>query len=413
MNVTRRNFLKSLAMLPAGYALLPQGLLRAIMAPPGAGPRNLVLVDLRGGNDGLNMVVPYGLAGGSYYGEFRQSLAVPLSAVLPLAGGIGLNPGLLALKAHFHAGRLAIAQGVSYPEPSFSHEVAQRIWQTGDPANAAPDGWLGRFLAQLGVPSSPSAVAVSGTLELLVTGSGGFVPNFQHLQDFSFPSDDEHAGDKANRRAAYAAITAGLAGSGGHLATMADTSTGILELIDLFATVPPFTSVGTYPAGSSLSSGLKLTMRLLHADIGMRYFHIPWGGFDTHADQELDGFHSKRMALLGDALHAFWQDLGSAGLADDTLVVVFSEFGRTVHENGSGGTDHGSVAPVLVFGNAAVGGLATPHPSMDPADLTESGELPMTTDLRDVFGTLVADWLGGDAAAIFPGHALTTLPLLV
>jgi len=412
MTFSRRDFLKTFVIVPAGFALLPQSLVRAVMAPPGSGSRNLVLIDLRGGNDGLNMVVPYALAGGAYYSEFRPTLGVPLGSVLQLGGGIGLNPGMTALKTHFDAGRLAIAQGVSYTSPSFSHEVAQRIWEKGDPTDAAVDGWLGRFLAGLGAPSTPNAVAVSDTLTLALTGSGTFVPNFDKLSDFTFPSDGYHPGDKNNRRAAYAAIAAGLSGADAKLATMGAASTGILELIDLFATVPQFPHVGTYPGNTSLSSGLKLSARLLNADIGMRYFHLPWGGFDTHADQEADGYHTTRMQKLSDAMHAFWQDLSSVGLADDTLVVVVSEFGRTVYENGSGGTDHGSINPVLVFGNGAAGGFASPHPSMDPVDLAENGELPMTTDLRDVLGTLVNDWLGGSAATVFPGHSLTALPLI-
>ncbi len=412
MTISRRDFLRNFVLVPAGFALLPQSLLRAVMAPSGAGTRNLVLIDLRGGNDGLNMVVPYGLAGGTYSSEFRPTLGVPLSGVLPLGGGIGLNPGMTALKSHFDAGRLAIAQGVSYANPSFSHEVAQRVWEKGDPGDAAADGWLGRFLAGLGAPASPNAVAVSDTLTLALTGSGSFVPNFDKLSDFAFPSDSHHPGDKGNRRAAYSAIASGLAGADSQLATMAASSAGILDLIDVFATVPPFPHVGTYPTNTSLSTSLKLSARLLNADIGMRYFHLPWGGFDTHADQEVDGYHTTRMQKLSDAMDAFWQDLSSVGLAGDTLVVVVSEFGRTVYENGSGGTDHGSVNPVLVFGNGAAGGFASAHPSMDPVDLGENGELPMTTDLRDVLGTLVQEWLGGDAGAVFPGHVLSTLPLV-
>jgi uncharacterized protein (DUF1501 family) len=424
MKLTRRDFLRNCVVVPAGMALLPGSVLRAMFAPPGGNGRNLVLVDLRGGNDGLNMVVPYGLNGGTYYSEFRPTLGVPLAKVLPLTGSIGLNQSMASLKTHYDAGRLAIAQGVSYPEPSYSHEVAQRIWQNGDPANAAPDGWLARFLAQLGAPSSPNAVALSDTLTLMLSGAGSFVPNFQKLADFTFPYDGDHPQDKANREAAFTAIASGLANPGGqpgggqsaaaaaHLAAMSATSTGILDLIQLFSTVPPFQHVGVYPPNNGLSGSLKTTVRLMHANIGMRYFHLLYGGFDTHADQEQGDFHSLRLGMLSDALHAFWQDLQAVGLADDTLVVVFSEFGRTVYENGSGGTDHGSVNPVLVFGNAVTGGLANAHPSMDPGDLTGEGELPMAADFRDVFGTVVSRWLGGDAGAVFPGHTLAPLPFL-
>src|SRR5262249_32030408 len=203
---------------------------------------------------------------------------------VPRSGTAGLNPTMAALKGHFDAGRLAIVQGVGYPQPSFSHEVAQKIWQTGDTSVGSSEGWLARWLQQLGGVASPNAVAVRDTLTLLMSQSGGFVPAFTELDDFVFPYDGWNAWDKQNRRDAYAAIAAGLASApAADVASMAGTSTGILGLIDLFATVPAFSGPGTYPEDSDLAEALQLTARLLNADIGMRYFHVPWGGFDTHA----------------------------------------------------------------------------------------------------------------------------------
>ena len=412
MHITRRQFLRSIAILPAAAAL-PGPLLRGMFAPAGAGPRNLVLVDLKGGNDGLNMVVPFGVDGGNYYSVFRPTLGIPQGSVLPLSGTVGLNGTMTALKAHFDAGRLAIVQGVGYPNPSFSHDVAQTIWQTGNTAGGSSVGWLARYLQQLGSQPSPNAVAVSDTLTLLLSESGTFVPAFTSLGDFTFPSDGNHDEDKQNRRNAYAAVAAGLSAAPSvDVANIAGTEGSILDLIDLFHTLPGFASVGAYPPQTSLSNALKLTAKLLHSNIGMRYFHLPYGGFDTHADQEKDGYHSKRVGIVSDALAAFHADLTAIGIADDTLVVVFSEFGRTVYENGSGGSDHGYVNPVLVLGNGVVGGLTTAHPSLDPANLTTDGEPPMVADFRDVFGTLVANWLGGDAAACFPGWTVSPVPFL-
>src|SRR5262245_19323267 len=137
MTFSRRDFLK-LVTLPAAAGLLLRPHLRAFFG--GGGTRNLVLIDLRGGCDGLNMVVPHGVDGGTYSSVFRQSLAIPQGEVLPLSAQVGLNPRMTALKSHFDLGRLAVVQGVSYPDPNFSHEVAQAIWQTGDLGGSAPQG---------------------------------------------------------------------------------------------------------------------------------------------------------------------------------------------------------------------------------------------------------------------------------
>ncbi len=407
MTFSRRDFLKFVT-LPAAVGLLVQPKLRAFLAGNGSA-RNLVLVDLQGGCDGLNLVVPFGVNGGTYYSEFRGTLAIPQGEVLQLSGQVGLNPRMTALKAHYDLGRLAVVQGVSYPDPDFSHEVASAIWQSGEPSGFGPQGWMAKYLQSQAV-AGPAAVSLNESITLLLDGSGGFVPAFTDIGQFVFPSDPYHEGDKANRRAAYEAVAAGLAGSSKPaLASMSATSTGLLDLIDQFEALPVFTHVGTYPEGTELSDLLKLVAQLLNGNIGLHHFHVPYGGWDTHADQESDDYHSERLGKVSDALAAFHQDLVAMGLADDTLVVVFSEFGRTVYQNGSKGTDHGTVNPVLVLGNGVTGGLITPHPSMDPADLTEDGELPMVADFRDVFGTVVESWLGGSAAVCFPGHTFSSL----
>ena len=410
MTFSRRDFLKFMA-LPAAAGLLARPKLHAFFSGDGS-VRNLILVDLRGGCDGLNLVVPYGVNGGTYYTEFRGSLAVPQNQVLALSGQVGLNPRMTALKAHYDLGRLAVVQGVSYPDPDFSHEVASAIWQSGALAGFAPQGWLAKHLQAQAV-AGPAAVSLDESITLLLDGSGGFVPAFTDIGQFEFPSDPYHQPDKDNRRAAYAAIAAGLAGSPQpSLASMSATSTGLLDLIDQFEALPTFSHVGAYPDNTELSDLLKLVAQLMYGNLGLRYFHVPYGGWDTHADQESDDYHSDRLGKVSDALSAFHADLAAMGLADDTLVVVFSEFGRTVYQNGSKGTDHGTVNPVLVFGNGVSGGLTTAHPSMDPGDLTEDNELPMVADFRDVFGTVVEDWLGGSAATCFPGHTLTNLGLV-
>ncbi len=410
MNVSRRAFIQSLIAVPAAAVITQNTALRALMAPPGAGTRKLVMVDLKGGNDGLNMIVPFGVDGGTYYSEFRPTIGVPANQVLPIAADVGMHPSMTALKSHFDAGRLSIVQGVSYPDPSFSHDFAQKIWQTGDPTGQSLEGWLGRLLAECPTPDSPAAAALTSSLTKMLEGTPGFVPAFTSLNNFKFPSDKKHGSDKSNREAAFAAISDGLVAEGGNLGSMATTGRGILDLIDLFDTVPEFEHIGVYP-DSSLTKPLQLVARLMNADIGMQYFHVTYGGFDHHSNQNENDKHANKLLAISDGVSALYDDLAAIGLADDTIVVVFSEFGRTVYENGSAGTDHGSTNPVLVFGNAVAGGLTTPHPSMDPVDLDDDGELPMQADLRDVLGTVAQSWLSADPAVVFPGHSFSSLPI--
>jgi hypothetical protein len=243
-------------------------------------------------------------------------------------------------------------------------------------------------------------------------GSDAFVPNFTDADDFAFPYDSDHWSDKDNRRTAYSAIAGGLGSDGSDLGIMANTSAGILDLIDTFETLPEFNHVGVYP-DTSLGRRMQLIARLMGAGIGMRYFHVGRGGFDDHSNQNKDDQHAENLAQVSQAVSALYADLVSVGLADDTIIVISSEFGRTVYENGSKGTDHGTVGPVMILGNAVTGGLTTAHPSMDPADLDpETGELPTTTDFRDVFGTILDRWLAGNPATVFPGHAYTDLGFL-
>ena len=411
MTVSRRDFLKkSLVFVPAA-AVAPGLLVRAASAAPGGSARNLVLIELDGGNDGMNTLVPHGLNGGAYYTEFRPTLNIPVGQVLDIGGGLGLNPGMAALKAQFDAGRLAVLPGIGYPNPSFSHDVSADIWATGDPTLGELDGWLGRMLAQFPQPSFPCALDVSGHLDRILVGSGGFVPAFSSIGHFNFPYDGHAWNDKDNRRVAYEAAVDGLHGSGGRVGAMSGTAKGMLQLIDTLQAVPEFTHVGDYPE-TYWSNSLRLIARLSNAGLGLRIFHVPYGGFDTHGDQELDGYHTTKLQIVSDGIQALLDDLASVGQANDTIFVIYSEFGRTIYENGSAGTDHGSTSVVFVVGPQVNGGVVTSHPPVDPTQLDADDELQRTADFRDVFGTIASRWYGANVTSLFPGHTVTDLGFL-
>lgn len=413
MAITRRELIGRAAVSLPALAFAPNVVLRAAYGSPLAGPRNLVLVELDGGNDGINTIVPYGVDGGTYYSVFRSTLAIPEANLLKVNSEIGFHPALAKLKAHFDAGRLAVVQGCSYPSPNFSHDVAQGIFDTGIPSAPYGPGWVARYVESLGAAPFPLAMeAGSSKKDGVLAGTASLVPALSSLSQFVLPFDSKYPGDKTNRRNTYIALADGLAGSADpSTASMASTMQDIVDLVDTFQAVPSYASVATFP-NDGLGKSLKVVCQMLKANLGTRFYHVRLGGFDTHSDQEGNGYHTAKLTSVSESLDALYTDLTALGLMDDTLVVAYTEFGRTVYENGSKGTDHGTITPMLVLGNSVVGGLTTPHPSMNPANLTSSKQPPKVADFRDVWGTIVAKWLNGSVAAVFPGYGFTDLGFL-
>lgn len=399
MQVNRRDFLRRGAVIGSAVAFGPQVFLRPLLARASAAPRNLVVVELIGGNDGLNTLVPFGLNGGAYYGLYRKTIGVPEGKLLKVGGQpVAFHPALAPLKNEFDAGRLAVIHGVSGPMPSFSHTGARRIWLSGDPSGQAGEGWLGRHLAQHPAPPFPSAAELFPGVTQLTAGAPSIVPAIQSLSEFHFPVDPLHPEESLLRRTTFASLAASAQQAGGSLAAIGGASLGVLELIDGFATVPP-ASGPAYPNGP-FADALKTAARLLASGLGLRLFHLGLTGFDTHTEQDKTGNHSTLLSRLASGLAAFRADLLVKGIESDTLVMVFTEFGRTVFENAGGGTDHGTVAPVLVMGSGVHGGFVNAHPSLDPAALTaQDHELAPQADFRDVIGSLLMGWLGESPSA--------------
>ncbi|MBI3820513.1 MAG: DUF1501 domain-containing protein [Planctomycetes bacterium] len=415
---SRRDFLRgALALGPAIY-FAPNVLLRGAFGSPSTAPRNIILVELIGGNDGLNTIVPHGVNGGIYYSEFRKVLNIPKNKLINIDGEIGFNSALGSLvdglslqNGLWSHGKLAIVQGVSYPNPSFSHEVAANIWAKGDPTAAAPDGWLARVLSQT-AGGTFTAADISDRTSAVFSNASQLVPAVESLSSFVFPYDFFHSGDAQNRRDTYQTIVNNLSGAGpGKQKSVADTSASVLQLIDAFAGIAPIAPVEAYPQ-DSISDALQLAVTLLKSSLGFRFIHLGVSGFDTHANENAGQYHDNLIKTVADALAATYSDLVAQGLDANTIIVVYSEFGRTVYENGSLGTDHGSVNPVFVMGTPVQGGVITPHPAMDPNNLTADGELPMVADFRDVFGTIVSKWLQLDPATIFPGYTVAPFGFL-
>lgn len=402
--ISRRSLLKRGGLLALG-SLAPgwlSAVARADLARRAAGrevrPENvLVVCDLRGGNDGLNTVVPY--ASAEYY-RLRPRLAVPESRVLPLDEHLGLHPALEGLGELWRDGQVAIVQGVGYPRPNRSHFKSQEIWQTASVEGRATDGWIGRHFdalsSRIDLGSVP-AFGLSAERPLAFGARQVDLPCFASLADVMDLAGEpdvekllramqESAGPSAARvrRASLAAL---------------DT---VRELRERLRETP---SRFEYP-DDVFGTGFSQIARLIAASPRTRVVYFAAGGFDTHARQPEQ--HERLLMGLGNALRVFQREMEAVGRAERVLVLVFSEFGRRAYENASLGTDHGAAAPVFLIGRPVRAGFVGKAP-----DLTrlEDGDVPFEIDFRRVYATLLDRWMGGDSGAVL-GGSFEHLPVL-
>jgi uncharacterized protein (DUF1501 family) len=399
---SRREFLTQSTLLGFG-ATVPTFLGQSALAvdrsdKPGAKDTILVVVQLTGGNDGLNTVIPFKDA--TYY-KIRPSIGIPKDQVKKLTDEIGLHPTMGELaKLYTDESAVCVVQGVGYPNPNQSHFRSMDIWQSASTAETVKDGWLGRAIKARPVP----AFHLSGNNEtspLALAGAPIRVPSVSSLDDFKLK-------------------TAAASGADGHaqkevITGVADNSTGGNGLIDFvsrtqmntYASSEKLAQLGKnyqpkvpYP-NSALANKLKLAAQLIDGGIGARIFYVSIDGFDTHAGQGgATGAHANLLQQVSDGIAAFYRDLAGRGHKDRITVMTFSEFGRRAHENGSKGTDHGSGAPMFLVGGAVKAGVLGDHPSLTKL---EAGNLIHSTDFRSVYAAILNQWLGGDAKAVLGG----------
>jgi uncharacterized protein (DUF1501 family) len=408
VNVGRRELLRRGSLLVALGLTAPSWVARsaAAAAEPaqtGGRARVLVVVQLGGGNDGLNTIVP---VGDEAYYRARPTLAIPRAEAVGLVDGLALHPALAPLKALFEASRLAVVQGVGYPNPNRSHFRAMDIWQTGAPERRESSGWLGRYLdAQCcgEQPRGPLATAIGEGTPRAYWNEHVLVPSIPDLERFQLEAEPRERADTLD---AFRVIYDDDEAAGQHEALIrrvgADALASSEELKRIAASYRPAV---TYPR-SQLAGRLQTVAQLISADLGTRIFYVPMGGFDTHAGQR--GAHARLLKELGDGLAAFERDLEAHGQSDRVLTMTFSEFGRRVAENGSGGTDHGAAEPMLLLGPVR-SGLVGEHPSLTDLD---HGDLKHGVDFRAVYATVLAGWLGASAEAVL-GERFESLPALL
>jgi len=358
--------------------------------------RILVVVQLSGGNDGLNTLVPYTQQ--TYYNA-RPTLALTKTDVLPLNGDVALHPSMTALQSLYNANHVAIVQGAGYPNPNLSHYESMTIWQTASPEESMQTGWLGRYLDNArGVDSSINAVELDALLSPTVVGEKERAMVIESLQSFRVAplSRQNQLSDATTIKALDSIQCSSCQEYNNLVGAMMDAGLDAMTASDIVrqAAANYQTSV-TYPT-NDFSNRLKLAAQVVSSSLKPTIVYLQIGGFDTHANQT--NTQANLLKTVSDGISTFYQDMDSKGKADDTLIMTFSEFGRRVHENGSRGTDHGTAEPMFLVGGRVSGGLYGEYP--DLANLDSNGDLIHTVDFRQVYASVLQDWLGVDSTQV-------------
>jgi len=428
---TRRSFLtRGLTVLSAATTM-PLFLQRTVLAlnnphdlpltqtAMGQGEQILVVIQLSGGNDGLATVAPLD---NDDYRRARPQIALTQNLLsLGQGSGVALHPDLVSFKDLFDQGQLAVIQGVGYPNPNRSHFRSMEIWQTADPLNPPKDGWLGRYFdAQCSgidpksAPDPKAAINIGAISPLALQGEKFAAVSFQNPQAYQWFAGNRSV-DKRMRDTFNSVNDLKTTGSDA-LASTGNPTLDFLERTaldaqlssqEILAVTTKYKGGVAYPA-TPLGQQLQMVAQMIAGGLKTRVYYVSLGGFDTHTNEKQQ--HDRLMQVLSAGVGSFMKDLKAQGNDKKVVVMTFSEFGRRVTENASHGTDHGTAAPMFVFGSSVKGGVYGNHPSLRPHDL-DQGDLKFHTDFRSVYATILNDWLKADSTQIL-GANFKTLPLL-
>ncbi|MFN0148982.1 MAG: DUF1501 domain-containing protein [Dehalococcoidia bacterium] len=365
----------------------------AYVAPEGKG-RILILVQLAGGNDGLNTVVP---VADPAYPAVRRTIGQTLDMVLPLDRDFGLAPQLTGLKGLWDGGKLAIVRGVGYPDQDYSHFKSMAIWEAGDPKLELKTGWLGRSLDAMESQAHDPFFGfnIGGSTPPELRGEKIPIPSVRDQADYGLKVQGKTA-DADPRNATLMKLYQQYPANSRYgvlLETTAETALSSAKA--LAAVAATYKPAVEYP-DTSFAQGLQLLAETIIGGLGIRVGHITLGGFDTHNNEPEE--HADLMTTLDEGLSAFYADLAAQGRAGDVMVLTWSEFGRRVQENANKGTDHGSASVLFALGDGVRGGFYGDQPSL--TTLVDNGNLSFTTDFRSVYATVIEGWLGIPSAPL-------------
>ena len=347
--------------------------------------RIMVVVELSGGNDGLNTVVPYG--DDEYY-RVRPNLGIPESQLLKIEDGYGFHPALVGFERLYKDGQMAVVHGCGYDNPSLSHFSSMGYWHTGVPNGGEPLGWLGRLAdGAYDHDAQGNRIVNIGTRQSLAVRSQYHSPLV-----FNDPRTFRRDG-AASEKSALGAMTGEGQNKNAALEFLAATAKNATESSDFVRQASAAYQTPIDYGIGGLSAQLRRVAALINADMPTRLYYVSYQGnsFDTHVHQADP--HARLLAYSADAVRGFMEDLGRIGRSQDVSMMIFTEFGRRVEENGSLGTDHGTATPMFIIGDQVQGGLYGEHPSLTVLD---DGNLIKTTDFRRVYATMIKEWLRFD-----------------
>jgi uncharacterized protein (DUF1501 family) len=403
----RREFLKksipAATVIPAmldGYSVRAftghSSLLQSLLVPPVETDHVLVIIQLSGGNDGLNTVIPISTYS-SYYNA-RTNIAIPQNKILHLDNYLqaGLHPGMTGMQAMYNEGKLAILQAVGYPSPNFSHFRATDIWMTASDSNTVLNtGWGGRYLNveypnfPAGYPNNtmPDPLAIQIGSVTTLTCQGPVVNMGMSITDpTSFYNFVNGVPDPAPNSPMGYELS--------YIRDVANQTNQYAQRVKSAAIA--VTQQAPYPSNNSLADQLKIVARLIKGGLKTKIYMVSYGGFDTHASQVTAtdttlGTHANLLSNLSNAVKAFTDDLYFLGVQDRVIGMTFSEFGRRIRSNASGGTDHGAAAPVFLFGKNVIRGVYGTNPAI-PTNATVNDNIPFQYDFRSVYASILQNW---------------------
>lgn len=408
-NVSRRAWLKNgllgvgAGIAPTIFDALSTAPVLAHTLPATSNGRTLVVLQMAGGNDGLHAVAPYT---DPLLQHYRPTLGLGAKDVMDLNGSLGLNAKLSALMPLWNNGQMGVVLGVGYPSPNLSHFQSMYIWQTLDMTGSqgsAQYGWLGKYLASVGASVTQPFAGMDNGVQLATAlmAPNISVPTISNEKAFSIATAQNGQASNVRTQALLQMYqTFGQEQTSNPYASMLSTvsQTSYSATQDLGKAVAAYKPAVTYPT-STLATNLQLVAAAIIENLGVRIGYVSLGGFDTHANELRT--HDILYPEVAEAVAAFFNDLKAHGVDTNVVMMTWSEFGRRVQENGSGGTDHGTAAPLFVFGPGVKGGLYGQQPAL--SNLDKSGNLIFSTDFRSVYSTILGNWLQTDAASILGG----------
>ena len=369
------------------------------MTTAGKKQKSVVVLQLSGGNAYLNTVVPYG---NEEYYDLRKTVHIEQDAVLPIDSTFGFNPSMAPFKRLYDQGKVAVINGIGYDNPNRSHFRSMDIWHTALPDEIGTEGWLGRVIRDLDPNSENVLTGVNfgRGLPRALGVRGVPVASVGNLETYGLFPDIQDEATKKLALDAFAHMYGGVQGKDPVLDFIGQTGMDALKGADILREAPRKYSSSIEYAANPIAQNMKSIAQVLLADFGTRVFYTQHGSFDTHSGELVS--HAKLWDEVAGAVGDFYDDMKEHGTENDVVVLVFSEFGRRIKDNGSG-SDHGSGGVAFVIGGDVKGGMYGEYPSIKEADQLE-GDLHFNNDFRSTYSTIVDQWFGLDAVPIVNGQ---------